>query len=625
MDQVRLVTAMAALSRIATGDFAVLEMLRGLCEATAAALRVDGVGVMVHQDERNVFVHAGGTRATDVLPLERLQEALQAGPCADCIASGDMVVTNDLPTEGRWVEFQDLAAELGLGAMVAIPLLSRGRGWGVLDLYRSQPGPWSDEELGAAQALADVAVSYLVMAHDRDQARQAQRELAHRAMHDDLTGLPNRALLFDRLDHALSTNDRGAGGVAVVFLDLDLFKGINDTFGHTAADGVLVEVAGRLRATLRSGDTLARFAGDEFVIVCEGLPRAAPDELAERVAALTSRLLRTLQTPIRIGQVDVVVSASIGVAITSDAMTGQELIADADTAMYMAKQSGRGRVHVRDHVALAAIGYAHQLERDLAGALERGELQVHYQPIVHADTHQVAAVEALLRWDQPDDGVLPAAAFIDIAARTGLIVAIGRWVIRQACAQLADWQRELPDRAPAPRTVYVNLSARELADGDLPELLRDALLEQRLQPHHLGLEIVEEDLSDPVILGRLQQLHDLGHPLSIDDFGTGYSSLARLLDMPAALAKIDKSFVAGIPGHARRLRFIDGVLHMAATLDLQVVAEGVETAGQAEHLAQAGCHLLQGYHLGRPQPAEQLTAHWVRQATATGTAEVRRR
>lgn len=608
MDQTQLIAAMASLSRAATDDFTAPTMLRTLCEAAVDALPVDGAGVMLRLQERTTFVHAGGPRAPDVQPLERLQETLQLGPCADSLHDRAVVVASDLPSDDRWVQFQELAATVGLAAMVAVPLVSRGRGWGVLDLYRSDPGSWTDGELQAAQVLADVAVSYLVMAHDREAARDAQDALAHRAMHDDLTGLPNRALLFDRLDHALATAVRRAAGVAVVFLDLDLFKGINDTFGHTAADGVLVEVADRLRTTLRRGDTLARFAGDEFVVICEGLPRGAPGALAGRVAALTARLQQALLAPISVGRFDVVVTASIGVAVTTDPMTGQELIADADAAMYAAKQGGRGRVAVRDHVALAAVGYAHQLERDLAGALDRGELELHYQPIVHADTRAVAGVEALLRWNQPSHGVLPAAAFIDIAVKTGLIVGIGRWVIREACRQMAHWLHELGDSAP--RTTYINLSARELADDDLPTVLHDALAAHDLQPRHLGLEIVEEDLIHPAALDRLQLLHQRGHQLSIDDFGTGYSSLSRLLDLPADIAKVDKSFVAGVPEHDRRRRFIDGVVHMAATLDLQVVAEGVETAEQAAHLTAAGCQLLQGHHLARPQPAVQLTAGW---------------
>ena len=609
MDAAALLAAVADMSRGATQDFAVPQLLRQLCEAAARVLPVDGAGVMSRSPERTVFVHAAGAASSHIAPLERLQEAMQAGPCADSIALHAPVVAADLASDGRWVQFQDLAADLHLGAMVAVPLLSRGRGWGVLDLYRHTPGPWTAAELAAAQTLADLAVSYLVMAHDRDSAREAQQALAHRTMHDDLTGLPNRALLFDRLDHALATSARRAAGVAVVFLDIDLFKNINDTFGHTAGDRVLTEVADRLHATLRKGDTLARFAGDEFVIVCEGLPQGTAADLSHRVGALTDRLQNALRTPVRVAQVDLVVSASIGVAITRDHLTGLELLVEADTAMYAAKQGGRGRVSIRDHVTPSAVGYARQLERDLVGALDRHELRVYYQPIVHAGTHELVAVEALLRWYQPADGILPAGAFIDIAVKTGLIVGIGRWVIDSVCQQLAAWQRDLP-HGLAPTQVYVNLSSPELRDDTLPDTIAGALARHGLLPHHLGLEIVEQDLADPGALAQLQQLHELGHPLSIDDFGTGYSSLARLLDLPVTMAKIDKAFVAGLPDHIRGARFVNGVLYLADTLDVHVIAEGVETAEQAEHLTRAGCHLLQGHHVSPPLPPDELNALW---------------
>jgi len=456
--------------------------------------------------------------------------------------------------------------------------------------------------------LADVAVSYLVMARDRDAAASAQQALAHRVTHDDLTGLPNRALLFDRLEHALLAGTRRGTGVAVVFLDLDLFKGINDTFGHAVGDQVLVQVADRLVGTLRGDDTLARFAGDEFVLVCEGLPHEPPDALARRVRAVTDRLQQALAQPVRLGPADVVVSASMGVAITTDPLTAQELLSDADTAMYAAKQQGRAQVRVRDHTAAHPLGYARQLERDLARALDNHELHVHYQPIVRASDRRLVAVEALLRWERPGGEVLPAAAFIDIAVNCGLITGIGQWVVQQTCGQMAGWQRELGDRAPA--TAFVNLSARELTSGTLLSTLSHAVAQHGLRPEQIGLEVVEDHLADPAIIGRLEELRLRGHPLSIDDFGTGYSSLSRLLDLPAEHAKIDRSFVAGLPEDRRRTRVIDGILVMADSLDLQVVAEGVETADQAHYLTQAGCQLLQGYHLGRPESAHELTAAW---------------
>ena len=609
MDAQRLVGAMAGLSRAATGEFSIDEMLRALCAVAADVLAVDGAGVMVRQDGRNRLVHV-----TDpiVQPFALLQELLQAGPCQDSLRQQQTIAIDDLGAEllepDPWPAFRELAAEVGLSSVMAVPLMSRGSCWGVLDLYRRAPGSWSGEERMAVAVLADVAVSYVVMAYDRDQAAAAQAALAHRATHDDLTGLPNRGLLFDRLEHALLVGARRGTAVAVVFLDLDLFKVVNDTYGHRAGDQVLVEVALRLTTALRGGDTLARFAGDEFAIVCEGLPTDPPEALADLVHAVTRRLQTALQPPIRIGPVDVVVDASIGVAIATTHVSAQELLADADAAMYTAKQQGGAQVHVGDRSVVTALAYARQLERDLAGALVNGELQLHYQPILRADDHALVAVEALLRWERPGQGVLPATAFIDVAVHTGAIVAIGQWVIQEACRQMGAWTRELQGRAPA--TAFINLSGRELADSTLPDTLERALREHGLRPEQIGLEIVEHHLAHCDVVGRLERLQERGHPLSIDDFGTGYSSLSRLIDLPAVHAKIDRLFVAGLPDDPRSSRMIDSILVMAGSLDLQVVAEGVETADQARHLTSAGCQLLQGYHLGPPETAAQLTAAW---------------
>ncbi|MFW7415874.1 putative bifunctional diguanylate cyclase/phosphodiesterase [Demequina sp. SO4-18] len=604
----RLVAAAADLSHMAAGEFTGDAMLRALAQVATESMDVDGAGVLRRAHDRNVFAYSHGAYAMGVRSMEQLQEGLQAGPGADAIASGSVIASEDLGTDERWVDLQRSARQLKIRSVLAVPLISRGQAWGVLDLYCQQARTWSAEDVQAARALADVAVSYLVMASDRDLARSAHKALSYRAMHDDLTGLPNRTLLLDRMEQALGAADRSGAGVAAVFLDLDLFKDVNDTFGHFTADTVLVEIARRLSATLRAGDTLARFAGDEFVIVCSGLSHESHDELGRRVDALTTRLQRTMQAPIRVGDVEVVVSASIGAAIATASTTAQELIANADFAMYSAKKSGPGRVMVRDRFPEGEIADVHHLEHRLIGALERGELRVHYQPIVSADTQRVAAAEALLRWDQPGHGMVPADVFIDIAVRKGLIVEIGRWVIAQACQDLAAWSRDLAEDAPD--TVYINLSARELADDALLHTIDRALADTGLSPCQVGFEIVEDDLADLAAINRLADLQRRGHPLSIDDFGTGYSSLARLLDLPATMAKLDRSIVQGIPADERRLRFIEGVLRVAGTLDLKVIAEGVETSEQAEHLARVGCPLLQGYYFARPQSASDLTALW---------------
>ncbi len=603
-----LTKAVAALCRLSTQQFVVRDLLRRLVDVAADHLDVDGAGTMVADGEDLLFVHASST-AVD--RLEQLQALMQQGPCRDAVGLLGEVAVPDLGVldqTSQWALYLAGARQVGLRSVVAVPLVSRGRAWGVLDLYRAAPGPWSRQELAAARLLADVAVSYVVMAADRDEARAAQSELAHRSTHDELTGLPNRALLFDRLAHALTAAARHGQTVAVFFLDLDGFKQINDTLGHAAGDSVLVQAAERLAATLRADDTLARLSGDEFVVVCEQLPQAADAELDAQVTAVDSRIRQALVAPIRVGEVDLVLSASIGVALSDRQSTADELLSEADAAMYRAKQRRHAQLVVRDTARTVATRPLRHLERDLAQALPNGQLRVHYQPIVAADDLTVRSVEALLRWQHPVHGLLPAAEFIDVAETTGLITSIGEWLIDAVCAQLRDWHNGLGRRSPG--TVYVNLSARELTAPTLPQMLHAALSRHRLQPRHLGLELLETSFIHPHLVPALQTLHWLGHPLSIDDFGTGYSSLSRLVQLPVDTAKIDRSFVEALEHDPRSRALVEAVLVVADKLDLQVVGEGVENDAQARALREAGCHLLQGFHLGAPQAPTELTAAW---------------
>ncbi|MGI4896221.1 MAG: putative bifunctional diguanylate cyclase/phosphodiesterase [Janthinobacterium lividum] len=607
VDHGELVAALARLARAATGDFSVDSMLVELCATAAQTLEVDSVGVMgifeaEKEPHRGRFVHADATS----VQVEMLQEALAQGPCREAIESGHPVVVADLGTQhGRWGALVDAALEAQLQAVVALPLRSRGRSWGSLDLYRRQAGTWDEATMSAASLLADVAVSYLVMAHDRDEAKASRRELEQRALHDQLTGLPNRGLLYDHLENALVTARRRQSTIAVMFIDLDRFKEINDTFGHGAGDRVLLEVTRRMSSTLRAGDTLARLAGDEFVLLCEDLPNEV-ESLHHILRVVTSRLRAVMAQPVAIDGVDVVISASIGVTTTRDAPDAETLLHDADTAMYAAKAAGRSRVVIRDHAFGTAFSYGHQLERDLVCALNRGQLILHYQPIIDARTGAIDAVEALLRWSHPEHGLLPAHDFIERAEDTGALPSIGRWVIDTACTQLAAWRRQLGDRAP--RRVFCNLRPQELSDPETLATITASLRAHDLEASDLGLEILEDAFTDPLLLPVLNDYYALGHPMSIDDFGTGYSSLSRLVSLPVAYAKIDRSFVAGLPGDARSRALIDAVLVVATNLDLRVIGEGVETEAQRNHLATAGVHLLQGYHLGQPQPAEHISA-----------------
>ncbi|MEZ0491151.1 putative bifunctional diguanylate cyclase/phosphodiesterase [Kineococcus sp. TBRC 1896] len=592
-----LLAAIAGVADAAAADVSADDLLHRLVEATVAHLDVDGAGVVagVAGDLRLVHVSDDGTGAA-----ETLQERLAEGPCHDAALFDVEVVVDDLhdPVQTAWPSYVDAALAAGWASVVAVPLQCAGRSWGVLDVYRRATGTWQQHELHWLRVLGHLAASYLALAADRDDARRARQALQHASTHDALTGLPNRVLIFDRLEHALSQARRRGRCVTVLFVDLDRFKAVNDTFGHAAGDRVLATVAAQLGAQLREGDTLGRLSGDEFVVVCDDLPADARERQRD-VDALLARLRDALGRPVRLDDVDVVVSASTGVAHSSADSTAEDLLAAADAAMYRAKHPQRNQptpgASLRD------------LERHLARALPEHRLRLHHQPITDA-TGAVRAVEALLRWEHPTRGLLPAGEFIDLAEHSGMVVAFGRWVAHEACAQLARWRARCG--AGAPDTVYVNVSARELADPDLGRSLEAAAHRHGLTPADLGVEVLEESFTDPMVLPGLHDLQRRGHPLSIDDFGTGYSSLARLVDLPVRTVKVDKAIVRGITaapgGDSRSRALLDAVLTVAAGLDVEVVAEGVESAAQAEVLLTAGCHHLQGFHCGRPVPADEL-------------------
>ncbi|GAB7190983.1 hypothetical protein NUM3379_16900 [Kineococcus sp. NUM-3379] len=340
-DQGQLVQTFVDFAERATGTFDIENILRDLALAAGRVLPVDGAGVAYRVGERMALVHASPALVDDA---ERVQDGLQTGPCKDAAATGEVVVAEDLALDGhRWPGFAEHAVALGLNAVVAVPLLARGQVWGALDLYRAAPGPFEPADLAAARSLANVACSYVVMAHDRDVARNAQQEAAHAATHDALTGLPNRALLYDRLEHAVATAQRRSAPLALLFLDLDGFKDVNDTHGHLVGDQLLVEVAARLSATLRTGDTLARLGGDEFVIVCENLPPGPSGAVAgDTTTAIAHRVRATLEQPAVLDGHTITPRVSVGVVTLSEVRgDSHELLRAADHAMYEAKRRGR--------------------------------------------------------------------------------------------------------------------------------------------------------------------------------------------------------------------------------------------------------------------------------------------
>ena len=600
-----LATAVADLARTASQHFTIDEMLRQMCWTSVQALGADGAGVMIVDGKKLRFVHANPARIVDV---ERLQEVLQRGPCRDSLDRMEpLAVGNIAACADRWPEYAALAARLGLQASASVPLQARGRAWGVLDLYRERAMEWTDQELGTARLFADVAASYFAMAADRDMAGVAQRNLAHLATHDELTGLPNRTLLLDLAGHALAVGGRRGTSVAALFIDLDRFKKVNDALGHAAGDEVLAVVASRLRYSVRDSDTVARLSGDEFVVVCEDLP-GAPDEAERRVRQLGRRIGTALrQPPIPVAGRRLRVTASIGGAISGDHHSAEALIDEADAAMYAAKKQGPGQVVVGS--PRGAVRRKRSLATELREAVAGGQLRLHYQPIVGADpSRPLVAVEALVRWQHPQEGLLPAVNFISAAERSGDIVAIGQWVIDRAAAQMRAWLDRLGPRAP--QRVFVNMSPGEITHSQLADTLRNAMDTYRLAPSSMGLEIVEAHFIDAQLAPCLLEHRRRGHPLAVDDFGTGYSSLARLVDLPVEYAKIDQSFVAGLPDDDRRRDLVTAIVVVAHQLGLQVIGEGVETAEQAAALRAAGCDLLQGYYIGYPESGDALAERW---------------
>jgi diguanylate cyclase (GGDEF)-like protein/PAS domain S-box-containing protein len=432
-----------------------------------------------------------------------------------------------------------------------------------------------------------------------------EAKLAHQANHDPLTGLPNRTLL------AQYVSDRfrpGTGGLACLFLDLDNFKVVNDSLGHAAGDELLVEVANRLRATVRPNDLVARFGGDEFVVVCEHVDESAAVALAGRISV-------ALAQPMRLGGVDIRPYASVGVTVqTGEHEAAEELIRDCDIAMYQAKAGGKGRITVVDQQARAQARDKLRLVAELRGAIERRDITLTYQPIFSTRGGTPVAVESLARWQHAERGAISPATFVPLAEESGLISGLGLLVLDETCRQLAEWDQLLG--AAAPPRANVNVSALQL-DDNLHAQVASALERHHLDPSRISVEITESALmKDPESAREvLQQLRDLGIELAIDDFGTGYSSLAYLRHLPVDCLKVDRSFVAELAdGHPE---IASAVIALAHTLNLCTVAEGVETAEQAEELARLGATYLQGFSLAEPMTGGHAAAWFAARVEAS--------
>jgi diguanylate cyclase (GGDEF)-like protein/PAS domain S-box-containing protein len=468
---------------------------------------------------------------------------------------------------------------------------------------RRADGSWLHLETAVTNLLDEPAVQGIVLnSRDVGERHELQRRLTHQAFHDPLTGLPNRAQFVEALKAAMARAHRRGTGVAVLLLDLDGFKTINDSLGHAAGDELLVGVAERLRAALRAGDTAARLAGDEFVMIIED---GAPDDAA-RVA---ERIVKALRRPFTVHGRTVFTSASIGIVCRTEATEPESLLRDADVAMYRAKARGEhGYVLFEPDMHAAAVRRL-QIETELREAVARSQLTLVYQPIRALATGRVIAFEALARWRHPRLGDVPPKTFIPIAEETGLIHALGGWVIESAANQLAEWRRLGSDTADL--QMCINLSVRQLHDPELPGRLAQLLRRMDLPPDALVMEMTEGAFrpSGASAAAGLAAIRDLGVRIAIDDFGTGYSTLGRLRDLPVDTIKIDRTFVAELDSE-RGPALVRSMVDLARALDLITIAEGVETDAQRECLLALGCGAAQGYFLGHPQDAA-ATAAWL--------------
>jgi diguanylate cyclase (GGDEF)-like protein len=595
----KLSAVLSEFARTLGTNFPIQYILDHLVERIVDVLPITAAGVTLISDGMAPRYVAASDES--VLRFEQLQIEIGQGPCLVAFESGDTVIVPDLNTDGRFPLFAPAAVAAGLRAVFTFPLRHGDGRLGALDLYRDAPGELDADDMAAAQTLADVAAAYLLNAQARDEARATSDYFRHTALHDVLTGLPNRLLLKQRVEHAAQRARRSHTNAAVLFVDLDRFKHVNDAHGHQVGDDLLLAVSGRLSGLVRPGDTLARFSGDEFVFLCEDLYDAADAE------SLAARIDESFTNPFVLNGIELAVTASVGVAFAGPGQDiTEQLLVDADIAMYQAKRKGGAGHEVFDLRESLRTADRVSMERDLRNAFNDNGLDVAYQPIVRCADGHITGVEALLRWTHPDRGRVPPLSMVAVAEQSGLISAIGTWVLERSCKDRARWLDEHPD---AELDLAVNVSARQLMAPNFSTDVATVLAETRMDPAALILEMTENIFIEDSerALGVLTDLKGQGIRLALDDFGTGYSSLSYLLRLPIDIVKIDKGFIAGI-GHAPAgAAIVAAVTNLAHGLGLAVTAEGVETQSQRDAIIAMECEFSQGFFYARPMSAAAIS------------------
>ena len=580
-------------------DGALAAALERVARIIATSLRVPSAAIVLLGQDRRSFgggseAHAWLTRDPGALFRTGLAGRVLESPRPLAIKDAAPLVAESSDESGQ---------ALGISGFLGTPVAgSSGEPLAIVVALDACQREWTTEEIEHFSEMATSAMTEIELQRRTVEAERIERQLRHDALHDGLTGLPNRACFVERLRHAGERARRNTeDSFAVLFVDLDHFKVVNDSFGHLAGDELLVEVSRRLAGCLRSVDTLARLGGDEFALLLEEV-REPSD--AARVA---ERLQVVLRNPMTIRDSEVFTSASIGIALSGKVEDApQHLLRSADLAMYRAKEHGRGRFEVFDPAMHTAAMERLRLEMDLRRAIERDQLILHYQPVFSLSTGGVVAVEALIRWQHPERGLIPPLDFIPIAERTGLIVDIGRWVISRACQQLKRWERDFGYAAP--QSVWINVSPKQFAQCDLVRQVGELFESLSFEPRRIKFEITESIMLEDIDLAMrtLGELRRLGVQVFMDDFGTGYSSLTYLGRLPLDGIKVDRSFVSQMGTDIRQAQLVGTIITLIRNLGLEPIAEGVETDHQAKLLREMGCAFAQGFVFCRPVPPREI-------------------